>query len=258
MRILNSHLDLEAFFKRVSKQSLLMLDYDGTLAPFVKNRMQAFPYQGVKEHLRALTQMPGARIVIISGRALADLDKLLDWPHTLELWGSHGLERLLPNGKKMNMKVDSHLRAGLQKGIAACQAYAAADFCEIKPFGVALHWRGMDPMEKTKAQKSIENEWEHLQAQYEIEIHPFDGGIELRPKGRNKGHVVTEILMGTPPQTGIAYLGDDLTDEEAFAALGEQGLKVLVREQYRQTLADLYLTPPAELLTFLDQWRGSV
>ncbi|RME26788.1 MAG: trehalose-phosphatase, partial [Candidatus Zixiibacteriota bacterium] len=49
-------------------------------------------------------------------------------------------------------------------------------------------------------------------------------------------------------------LGDDRTDEDAFAALSSRGLKVLVRSEPRETAADLRLVPPDELRSFLDRW----
>lgn len=65
-----------------------------------------------------------------------------------------------------------------------------------------------------------------------------------------------ELLSETPNNTPIAYLGDDTTDEKAFKALGENGLKVLVKDKLRPTLADLHLIPPKDLLEFLNQWQG--
>jgi len=52
-----------------------------------------------------------------------------------------------------------------------------------------------------------------------------------------------------------AYLGDDLTDEDAFKQLGQRGLKVLVRKVLRDTLADIWLEPPDELIWFLKKWE---
>jgi len=52
----------------------------------------------------------------------------------------------------------------------------------------------------------------------------------------------------------MAYLGDDITDEDAFQALGNRGLKVLVRQEPRQTLADIQIKPPDDLFKFLDKW----
>jgi len=52
----------------------------------------------------------------------------------------------------------------------------------------------------------------------------------------------------------VAYLGDDLTDEDAFAAMGNRGLSILVRGEVRRSCARFWLRPPEELLHFLDEW----
>jgi trehalose 6-phosphate phosphatase len=254
MKVLNKDVNLNEFFHKIRRGSLLMLDYDGTMAPFVKERMQAYPYPGVKERLLSLMELKNTRIVIVSGRSLSDLEILLDRPSGLELWGSHGLERKLPNGKNVHVQAESKRLEGLKRGIKICQDHADPEYCEVKPYAVAFHWRGMDRAKASQVKASIERLWEQISLNYDLEIHPFDGGLELRPKGRNKGNVIQELLKEVSEHCDIAYLGDDLTDEEAFAALKEKGLKVLVRSQFRPTLADVYLIPPQELLEFLDRW----
>ena len=255
MRILNPDIDIGQFFKKIHLGSLLMLDYDGTLAPFVDadDRMQAYPYPGVKERLQAMMQAGKTRTVIISGRSLSDLEKLLDLPK-LELWGSHGLERKLPNGKKVYAELDDKLRQGLGQGIKVCRENVGPQYCEIKSYAVALHWRGMDQKKGSEAMEKVEGMWQQICLSHGLEIHRFDGGIELRPKGRNKGDAIAELLGELQPNAAVAYLGDDVTDEEAFAELKNRGLKVLVRQQFRPTLADIFLIPPQELLAFFDQW----
>jgi len=254
MRLLNSDLKLECFFEKMRMGSLLMLDYDGTLAPFVAERMQAYPYRGVKDRLESLSKLEKSRILIVSGRSLSDLEILLDTPHGLELWGSHGLEKKLLSGEKIYAPVDGTLRKGLEQGIKVCRERSEEKYCEVKPYAVAVHWRGKKKNEQREARECIEPAWKAICSNYELEIHYFDGGLELRPKGWNKGNVVQEVLSEVSRDIAIAYLGDDLTDEEAFAALSNKGLKVLVRKQLRPTLADICLTPPEELLVFLDRW----
>ena len=64
-----------------------------------------------------------------------------------------------------------------------------------------------------------------------------------------------EVLLGEEPaDVAAAYLGDDATDEEAFATLGGRGLTVLVRPEFRATTAQVWLRPPDELFDFLDRW----
>ena len=87
-----------------------------------------------------------------------------------------------------------------------------------------------------------------------LELLRFDGGIELRARGMDKGQVIGKLLSEVAPDASVAYAGDDRTDEDAFRALGERGLRVLVRDEVRPTLADLWLRPPGELLDFLFRW----
>jgi trehalose-phosphatase len=88
-------------------------------------------------------------------------------------------------------------------------------------------------------------------------LKSFDGGIELRPPGITKARAVEELLNETPSPRTAAYLGDDATDEDAFNALKGKGLSVLVGKEYRPTRADLWLTPPEELIGFLAKWQES-
>lgn len=257
MRILHPF-DFDNFFHKAREKALLILDYDGTLAPFKEERMEAYPYPGVKERLFAFAELKHIRTIIVSGRSLSDLEVLLlDGLLHLELWGSHGLERKFPTGEVSHAVFDAKLQEGLDLGIKACLENIDQKHCEIKPYAVALHWRGMDPTEKLQERNSINKRWEEISSKYEFEIHPFDGGIELRPKGQTKGDTVRELLKEVPPETAIAYFGDDITDEDAFRALADRGLKVLVRKEFRPTLADIQVIPPEELLSFLDRWKSN-
>lgn len=254
MKILKPAVNLEDFFTDLRKSFfLLMLDYDGTLAPFTAERMKAFPYQGIHKRLQELMHYQQLRLVIVSGRSLSDLRKVLKMYPEPELWGSHGLERKLANGELFNVEMDEKARQGLELARQACLSLADSRQCEIKPYGIAFHWRGLDDSSKKQMELPIRKEWQKTAPEYGLEIHDFDGGIELRLKGINKGHVVDTILKEVPFDTKIAYLGDDATDEEAFTALNHRGLKVLVRDVLRPTLADIQLIPPDELLWFLDR-----
>ncbi|MBA3957565.1 MAG: trehalose-phosphatase [Parachlamydiaceae bacterium] len=251
MKELNGNVNLKSFFEKVKQRSLLLLDFDGTLAPFVTERMDAKVYPGIREHFIALLQTGKTRIVIISGRALKDLEKILGDLPQVELWGSHGLERKQVNGNISNIVLNPRLLEGLAKA----KDLVKAEDCECKPYSVALHWRGKES-KKEELLETIEKKWTEIGKEYDLELHHFDGGLELRPRGYSKGDVVHHLLKEEPSDIAIAYLGDDMTDEDAFKVLGKRGLKVLVREQLRPTLADLHLIPPKELLAFLDRWKG--
>ncbi|RPJ43124.1 MAG: hypothetical protein EHM19_09270 [Candidatus Latescibacterota bacterium] len=87
-----------------------------------------------------------------------------------------------------------------------------------------------------------------------LELRSFDGGIELLGRGRDKGSAVRTVLAEEGADAAVAYLGDDLTDEDAFRALAGRGLRALVRAELRPSEADVWIRPPGELLAFLDRW----
>jgi trehalose-6-phosphatase len=89
-----------------------------------------------------------------------------------------------------------------------------------------------------------------------LTLMEFEGGLELRV-GRDKGGALKALVAEVPPGTPAAYLGDDLTDENAFVALNQTAgphLSVLMRAEARETAADIWLRPPSELRGFLKKW----
>ena len=92
--------EIEMFFQHLetAPASALLLDYDGTLAPFHVNRLQAFPYPGVVALLEKIVGAQKTKVVIISGRPIVELRTLLSPVDFVEMWGSHGIERLSSDG----------------------------------------------------------------------------------------------------------------------------------------------------------------
>jgi trehalose-phosphatase len=88
----------------------------------------------------------------------------------------------------------------------------------------------------------------------------FEAGLEIRA-GRDKGGAVEAIIAEAAPGAPVTYLGDDLTDEAAFRAVNAgrgPHLSVLVRHQWRETAADVWLMPPEEMRSFLSQWLAAL
>ena len=247
---------IEEFFKELSRNRhrLLLLDYDGTLAPFRKDRDLALPYPGVEDRLNRLLSLEKTQVTIISGRAVYDLKPLLNLKKYPEIWGSHGWEKLSPDGKYSLMEIEERHGKGLEIAANFISENNLNSCLEIKPVSLAIHYRGLSPEIILEIEHKIVNNWNGLEAEYNLTHSRFDGGLELRIPGNNKGSVVKNVTTRFPDSTLAAYLGDDLTDEDAFAALPESALSVLVRSEYRKTGAKVWLKPPRQLLEFFDRW----
>jgi trehalose-phosphatase len=233
----------------------LLLDYDGTLAPFHIDPAKARPYPGVETLLDRLGRLPGDRLVIVSGRALDDLEPLLQLDVRPEWWGCHGRERRLPDGRHRV----TPLPDAAQQALAEAEGWlatvtATGGRVERKPGSLAFHWRGLAPGHQRALERDLETRFAALAQAGALQWHAFDGGIELRAAGCDKGEAVRQVLSELNDDACVAYLGDDHTDEDAFRALDGRGLRVLVRPKWRATAADLWLRPPAGLCAFLGRW----
>jgi len=233
---------------------VLLIDYDGTLAPFSVDREHAFPYPEIPGLLGRI-MAAGTRVVLISGRPAREVLLLAGvHPHS-EIWGSHGRERLTADGDYNVQDLPAEYETALLHAAEAIRHEKLESRMELKTGGVAIHWRGLDGREIADLERRVLELWKPmLSGDSALELLKFDGGLELRVPGTNKGRAVETILKETGAEAAIAYLGDDLTDEDAFRALKGRGLTVLVRPQFRSTTADVWLQPPQELIQFFEEW----
>jgi trehalose-phosphatase len=258
MQILRKDFDLDVFFRRLKAASrrVLMLDYDGTLAPFCANPAEAVPYPGVVPMLDRMMDAGHTRLIIVSGRWTKHLLPLLGLKRRPELWGSHGWERLHTSGAYDTAHINQEaLEALVDADEWMGEIESLGGRCERKPGGIAFHWRGLDNSRVAGIRDVIFRNWREQNLGENLGWHDFDGGIELRAVGRDKGDAVRSIAAEAGDDAILGYLGDDLTDEQAFKAIPNRGLAVLVRAQFRPTAADLWLRPPEGMLEFLARWH---
>ena len=260
MKTLNDSVSLQSFFKKLShaEQKVLLLDYDGTLAPFREERDKALPYPGIAKRLNIILGSGLTRLIIISGRWSEHLKPLLSLESQPEIWGCHGAERVYPDGRIELINVTEQNQEGIEHIQKWAEAAGFAEYLEFKPTSIAFHWRGEPAKVSDKLLREIKQNWQDKLDDFGLEFHSFDGGLEIRIKNINKGRAVGTILDELHKETALAYLGDDLTDEDAFRVMNDRGLKVLVRETYRPTKADIWLVPPLELFDFLDRWIAAI
>ncbi|MGH8579916.1 MAG: trehalose-phosphatase [Gammaproteobacteria bacterium] len=266
MQLIDSKADVDGFFTKLSLtgECVLLLDYDGTLAPFQIERDRAFPYPGVQEVLRQISVLPNTRLVIVTGRPANEVTPLLGLEHQPEIWGSHGWERLLPNGSHQVMQPHEWAQQDLDLAYGRLLALACSRLRGILAIGrhverklasLALHWRGCPPAVTAEIRDSVAEEWRGLAQYTGLKLCPFEEGVELCVPGRTKADAVETIIEETGEDAAVAYLGDDLTDEDAFQSLKGKGLSALVRSEARPSAADLWIRPSNELLQFLWLWE---
>lgn len=258
MQTLDSRLDLDAFWRSVAAapSRALLLDFDGTLAPFSADRLRPHMRNGVEDAVRAIARSGATRVAIVTGRGAHELRSLLPADLRSEVWGSHGLEHLDAAGA-YDAPAAAPEVAALRDAAAAWVVERGHEAnLEVKPYGFALHRRA-DPEAFDRLRPELLRRWEDEAARAGLDLLEFDGGFEFRPAGRNKGEVVRRVLAEEGEGAAVAYLGDDWTDEDAFRALGEAGLPVLVRGELRPTRARAWM-PPTELADFLRRWAGAL
>jgi trehalose-phosphatase len=237
---------------------VLLLDYDGTLAPLARDRRQALPYPRVRSALLTILTAPRAtQIGIVSGRSVADLRRLVRLERVVELWGSHGLERLTVDGCWVGPAPSRDAKLFLDALATALAHKGLAPVVERKPYGLALHGRGAPQGLFEQARIEVRKRWLTGAAIAGLMPVEFDGGLELRPAGFHKGNVVEKVLEASGPGTAAAYLGDGRTDEDAFTAVSGRGLAVLVGSRPRPTRARAWLRPPEGVVEFLDEWGAA-
>lgn len=256
MRNLTGKYDLPDFFEEVRKASkrVLLLDFDGTLAPFHPDPAAVVPYEGVTDLLDELLSRRGTRLVLVTGRSIESILPLLHLGKRPEIWGSHGLERLHADDSYELVRTSESAALALEQAQAWVEQEGLLHKCEQKPGCLALNFRGLEPNVIQEVRPRAVVHWSGIAKNSGLTLHEYDGGIELRTPARDKGDAVRTVRSETGEGSLIAYLGDDLTDEDGFRALGQRDLGVLVRPAFRPTAADIWLRPPDELLSFLESW----
>lgn len=249
--------DLDGFFRHLGRAGsrVLFLDYDGTLAPFREKRDEAFPAPGVRDVLEKLYRKSDTRLVFVSGRSIEDLLALLGLTFTPEIWGSHGREHLLPDGSRELVPLDDETRSAFSEAEEWAGEMGWEDCFEKKAGCVALHWRPFSSSIQGEVSRAACEKFQQLADAHGLEVHHFDGGVEIQTPGVDKGVAINRVLdQYTGTDVAAAFLGDDLTDEDGFRVLKGRGLGVLVREEFRSTDADVWLGSIGQALDFLDRW----
>jgi len=189
----------------------VLTDFDGTLAPMVDDPAMAAPLPGVEAVLGRLAGRYG-RVAVISGRPVVYLQRHLGGASGVELVGLYGLERAR-DGLVEQLPAARQWRGAVESAAAAAEAAA--------PPGVGVERKGLAVTLHVRADPSLAGWVEGFAtaqaAATGLRAHPGKMSVELRPPVlADKGTVVTELAAG---MAAVFFLGDDLADLAAFAAL---------------------------------------
>ena len=232
---------------------LLMLDFDGTLSPIAPTPAKATLPATVKTQLKhAAKLMP---VAIISGRPLANLKQKVRLQNLIYA-GSHGLEwqigkqtSRLAAAKRVGKPLGA-IKPSLQKLI---RAYPGS-LLENKTFGFAIHYRGLTAIKAAKFQQSAEQILRTATKTRNFRILSGKKILELQPNlNWHKGKVAKTILRRLQHKTKQKrlpiYVGDDVTDEDAFREL-TSGLTIRVG-QAASSRAKYFIKNPAQIALLL-------
>ena len=224
----------------------LFLDMDGVLAPLAETPEAVGPRPERTAALRAVADRLDDRVAIISGRTIAEIDRIAE-ASAASASGVHGLERRRADGSLQRARPDPAVR----DAVAAFEDFARTRpgmIVEDKGVSAGLHFRGA-PAEAEAAMALARR----LADETGLALQAGNLVVELKTPGSSKGTALTAFML-EPPFAGAVpvMLGDDLTDEDGFraaAALG--GFGVLVGP-VRQTAARYGLPDVDAVLAWLN------
>jgi len=236
---------------------LLLLDYDGTLTPIVGTPGEATISKRTRALLEKLSSSPDCKIGVISGRKLEDLKKIIGLEDIIYA-GNHGLEIEGPK-IKFESQIPPQLKliirniaADIQKRLADIKGVLIED----KGLTLSIHYRLVSKKDMPALKKVVTEVTSSYLASDKIKVNSGKKVYEIKPPIKwDKGKVALWLLARQQFFSGAkdvlpVYLGDDLTDEDAFAALKKRGLTVFVGRP-GNSQADYYLKNTEEVTKFL-------
>ena len=256
MEYLFSH--FEKLKNRLSgKFVLLFLDYDGTLTPIVETPDKAVISQNTKDLLNELSTSPRCRVAIISGRSLSDIKGLVGLKDIIYA-GNHGLEIEGPKIKfesQVSPRLKSIIRHIYEDMVSKLSKIKGV-LIEDKGLTISVHYRLVEKKDIQEFLSIFTEVTDTYIVRDKVKINSGKKVYEIRPPVIwDKGKVVLwllarqQFLVGEDKIFPI-YIGDDVTDEDAFRVLKNKGLTLFVGKP-NISEAQYYLENTEEVIEFM-------
>lgn len=231
------------------EDAVLLLDFDGTLVDIAERPMDVVVPDRVPALLSRAMDRTGGRVALVSGRKIADLEAFLpDFGGSLI--GTHGAETRLDGAYARADGIDDAVVTRLQRLAADFAALCPRFVVEDKPAGVVLHYRQAEE-QAALAMRFMES----LEAAAPgFKLQPALMAFELKPDFVGKD-VAVERILARPGYEGRipVFAGDDLTDEDAIAAVQARG-GIGIKIGEAETVARYRVADPASLLDRMEAW----
>ncbi len=238
---------------------LVALDFDGVLAPLVLDPSTSAPLPRSRDAVHALAGLPGVHVALVSGRTLDDLRALADPPPSAALVGSHGAQVAAEDGTDIGAaaSLDDATRDLLARVSAALHDIAGrypGVYVEDKPAGAVLHTRRVADRQHADAAAREAAEgpggWDGVGCVLGKEV------VDLSVVEVDKGVALSRLrdAVGLPTGGGeVLDVGDDVTDEHAFARLDDASGDVSVKVGDGDTAARHRVADPEAVSGLLER-----
>lgn len=232
------------------------LDYDGTLTPIVERPELAVISPEMQAAVAALTKL--CPVAIISGRALRDVEAKVGVTSAIYA-GSHGFDIDGPDERKIRNETGAAYIPSIQAAKTLLQdrlADVEGVIIEDKTYSVAVHYRQVADHDVAMVEGVVDEAIARLP---DLRKALGKKVFELRPDMEwHKGKALEWLLEALDlkgPDVVPLYIGDDVTDEDAFRELGPRGIGILVAEEPHPTHAPFYLRDTTDVGAFLKWLR---
>ncbi len=222
--------DLHAALKdfAAAPRILVACDFDGTLSEIVDNPADARPVPGAMDAVHALRDLPDTETALVSGRGLADLRQLSGAQPGVHLIASHGAEfdEGVP-GSSPAAEIDEQLRQTVRQTLEAAAALDPGLEIETKAAGFAFHYRRAH--DQATAERAVHQILTGPASLEGVRVKEGKCVIELSLVDASKGVALPRVAKALKADRTL-FVGDDITDEEAFKTLDDNAITIKVGE----------------------------
>lgn len=240
---------------RRARSRVLLLDHDGTLAPFTRDPAAAGPTAAVLELIEGLAADPANRVVVISGRGPAELEAWFG--HLpIALSAEHGVFFRDKDGRWNDMDASPPWKDALLPLFHAMADRCPGALVQVKKASLTWHYRGADRDLGFLRSRELIDRLVGMAPEMGFRVMEGNMVVEARPVGKDKGEAVREILRTAGEVDLILALGDDRTDEDMFNVLPPQAWSI--RVGMRPSLARYNLRHQSDVVPLLTRLLRSV